>query len=583
MNENVLEIRIEDNSPPPKPAAGAAPPPDPPRPPVPPPGLTRPAPPAVSPAKDLRPNADLDGLVNGAGAPAPRPAAKDLRPNDALDAAFGVPPPPAGPPQPPPGDDRSWSTRSRELRTRSDPGGKATGDEAAELDGFERRTRAGPKPPAGPGRPVPPAGPTGPPVPPDADDRTAKLMAQARERNARDRDARRLNAEAERDRKADEAAKRRDAEGEKRGVTADELRGMKGLTGPPKPPPAGAGGFDWKSLIELGRTGGKGGLAGLAGKAGGLLGGAEAAGGAAAAGGGLAAGAGGAAMAAAGPVGVAVAAALAAVAINKAVHEKAREGIEDLGAAAKGVAGNDGMGLLKKGSEATAAALARTGPAGMMMAESVRTATAAVTTFQETIDSFVARGKELQAYDARLAGANAAADVRSLQRDIREAEQTGAALARLTDAQSRLDANFSEALLPVKAALAEILANMVEPLAAASDFYVQVKPMLPSLKAVVQGLEAANVPRAALMAAAGLFFDSVQGAAAKAERVADRLLDPLGLRTTDPAAAQAAEDARLNALMRDVLDAGENLGPINGGGPGRRTSAADRVGLPLLQ
>ena len=131
MNDNVLEIRLVDTSPPapPKPAgpaaasAGntAAPPPTPPPAPLPP---RPPAPP------DLRPNADLDAMFRAASRPrAVAAPGASLRPNADLDAVFGVAPPR---PPAPRADGESPDARAvRELGRRVDEQKKA--DRLAEL------------------------------------------------------------------------------------------------------------------------------------------------------------------------------------------------------------------------------------------------------------------------------------------------------------------------------------------------------------------------------------------------------------------------------------------------------------------
>ena len=533
MNENVLEIRIEDNSPAaqrPADGSGPAPPPGPPRPPVPPAASSRPQPPVAASA----------GGETGGPPPAAGPGrADDLRDNPNLDALFNGTPPPPLPPPPPPGP---------------------------------------------------------PEPPPDDDGRAAKLLARARERVVREKEARRLERDADTARTAGERAARESA-GEKRGASAAELDYVKSARGE-NPDQARRADREAKAAAraETDRLRGERDdakkvkaeqrdtrdqfrtVSGAAqqmssGKPSDLV-----SGGMQVAGTGLL-GAEAAALAA-GPVGAAVVAApVIADAVGRLMakpFERAKDGVEALGAAARDVAGNDGIGLFKKGTAAAADGLEALGPGLYVAAAQVRLAGAAVATFQETVTAFVARGRELAAYDARLAGANATADVRGLQRDIREAERTGEALARLTDAQSRLDANFSEAILPVKMLLIDLLTAIAEPVAAASDFYVEVKPMLPSLKAVLQAL----FPTAL---AASKFFEVVQEAAAKANRVVDRILDPLGLKQEDREREQAAEKAKLNTIMQGILDFGGSLGPISGAGSQRAAETNGGFGFPMLQ
>ena len=102
---------------------------------------------------------------------------------------------------------------------------------------------------------------------------------------------------------------------------------------------------------------------------------------------------------------------------------------------------------------------------------------AAASAYTTAADAFIQRGKELQKYDSGLAGANARAEVQGIRSDIREAQELGQAVARLTDAQTKLDAELREILLPVKKFLAVEVAKITEFLAQAVEEIRKLNPL----------------------------------------------------------------------------------------------------------
>lgn len=189
---------------------------------------------------------------------------------------------------------------------------------------------------------------------------------------------------------------------------------------------------------------------------GGLVGGAKAS----RAGGSFFAGAGKGAMAAAGgPVGLAAAAVGVAEEIKKKITQAPIDGINALADAAKMAAGNDGMGLFKKGAEAATGALEKIPVAGEAIALPFKVATAAATALADVAGVFVARGRALSGYSGELAGSAARADVADLTADIREAQVLGPDTARLMDTMTDLNQMVREGLLPIKQIVVEVLAG----------------------------------------------------------------------------------------------------------------------------
>lgn len=69
---------------------------------------------------------------------------------------------------------------------------------------------------------------------------------------------------------------------------------------------------------------------------------------------------------------------------------------------------------------------------------------------------------QLAAFSGPLAQAQVMKDVRSLMDDIREANQVGPDLARLVDAQSQAQSELREIWLPIKKAITEVMASVLE-------------------------------------------------------------------------------------------------------------------------
>ena len=180
----------------------------------------------------------------------------------------------------------------------------------------------------------------------------------------------------------------------------------------------------------------------------------------------LAGGAGGMA-AAAGPIGAVVALATQAKDMIVAGINQIGELAKSAGRMGEALAGNDFAGLTSEASEAMASLVEKTGLAGEVMAAQIRAMMAVIQAYQQVAQAFIDRGRELSGYQGDLAQATAIADVRRLQADIREAQELGPAIARLTDAQSRADAELRELLLPIKEAIIQEMIPILELIASA--------------------------------------------------------------------------------------------------------------------
>ncbi len=74
------------------------------------------------------------------------------------------------------------------------------------------------------------------------------------------------------------------------------------------------------------------------------------------------------------------------------------------------------------------------------------------------------RGRELAGYNADLAYANAMADVRKLEADIREADRIGKSTGSLTDTMSRFDTAKQTVATEIEASLSKVLDKFLTPL-----------------------------------------------------------------------------------------------------------------------
>lgn len=169
----------------------------------------------------------------------------------------------------------------------------------------------------------------------------------------------------------------------------------------------------------------------------------------------------GEAMIAAGPVAALAAVTLAAHLSAKA-HQKAADAVEGMGNQAARFAANDHLGMFNAAVDGAKDTLREIPIVGEKYAAQLSLAVAPIKAFTTAVSGFVARGKELSGFSGQLASANARADVRALQGDIREAKELGPALARLTEVESRATEELRALLLPIKENVVKFLAMIAE-------------------------------------------------------------------------------------------------------------------------
>jgi len=176
----------------------------------------------------------------------------------------------------------------------------------------------------------------------------------------------------------------------------------------------------------------------------------------------------GEAAVAAGPAAALAVAEIASVVVTKGLNS-VRGMIEHTGRQLSLLAENSHLEYFKSAVDAASSSLSEIPIVGKVLAAGLQLAAAPIRVFADTVNAFVARGKELSGFSGDLAAANATADVRSLMSDIAEAQRLGPDLARLTDAQSRIENDIRELLLPIKEAVVKVLANLLEMVADGVD------------------------------------------------------------------------------------------------------------------
>ena len=236
------------------------------------------------------------------------------------------------------------------------------------------------------------------------------------------------------------------------------------------------------------------------------------------------------AAAALGPMAAAFVVAQASADVAAKGLAAAGQAAEYVGKQARQVVNDDAFGLLSDRAEIAAKgldAVSDLSPAAKVAAAGLRTATAVINEFKETVNAVVQRGRELSRYSGELASANARADVRKLERDIAEAQALGESVGRLTDSQSRLDSTFREIMLPIKTMLADILAEPVADLVSiVKPFVVTLLEFLKLILDAIRALNPANRLKDAFSGGRKLEGDAGDGTLNK---IMERFLDADGL------------------------------------------------------
>lgn len=168
---------------------------------------------------------------------------------------------------------------------------------------------------------------------------------------------------------------------------------------------------------------------------------------------------------AAGMLGAAAGPLMLAEAVSRVVagaFNTASAAIREVADVAQHLASNDALGGLLGAAEGAAKGLEQIPIVGQVYAAEIRLVTTAISSFRDTVNAFVERGRQLAPYSADLTSAGVTADVREMISDIREANTIGPDLARLTDAQSRAWAEAREIILPIKKMIVENLTEWME-------------------------------------------------------------------------------------------------------------------------
>lgn len=216
-----------------------------------------------------------------------------------------------------------------------------------------------------------------------------------------------------------------------------------------------------------------------------------------------------------------------------------RANVEVAGKTLGDLARNDYGAAFERTTEHVAKGLEMIPIVGQVWASQLRAASAVVTAFKDTVQSFVERGRELSGYNQQLATSTARADVTSLMADIKEANELGPDLARLTDAQTSFYNDFREIMLPIKKVIVGVLADIMEALGA---FLNAARPFIDDMRErfnyVVQFLQ-------------GL-AETIPGVAAAIKEIRDRIRKAI----EDNKARQDKVDSSLfDNQMKDLAEA----------------------------
>lgn len=149
---------------------------------------------------------------------------------------------------------------------------------------------------------------------------------------------------------------------------------------------------------------------------------------------------------------------------------------------------NDYMTVVKTRSEEVAAALGEIPVAGGILKAQFEMTQIPMKVFVETLNAINQRGRELAAYDGRLAATSAMADVRSMRADMREANRLGGGMSSIMDSSSRLENSIRELMLPVKEKIVNVIAPVMERIADRAETAVKVVEIIPI--ALQTGIEA---------------------------------------------------------------------------------------------
>ncbi|HYH63844.1 MAG TPA: hypothetical protein VD866_04030 [Urbifossiella sp.] len=198
-----------------------------------------------------------------------------------------------------------------------------------------------------------------------------------------------------------------------------------------------------------------------------------------------------------------------------------------------------GLGTIAGAADKAATALEKIPLVGDTLGPPAKLLAATFGAVNDVAEAFVQRGRELAAYNGDLASSGARQDTARLLADMREADEMGAGLAKMTDGMTDLETLVREGLLPIKTFLVEVLGDAIKEL-----------------------LNAARVVLTFIRDAEGLLKkiipDSVREYAARILKAIEGNQDPID-------------------LMQDWLNAADGLGPM----PTIPSGAASDPGMGL--
>jgi hypothetical protein len=263
--------------------------------------------------------------------------------------------------------------------------------------------------------------------------------------------------------------------------------------------------------------------------------------------------------------------------MNKAIKEASdytAASIRGLGDVAGRVARNEFFSVITDVPRKLVAFLDSIPIIGAQLAAPIKITLAAADAVKQVTDSLLVRAKELGQFSAPIAVAEAMAEVRQVFADLHEGQKIGTDLARLIDAQSRLNANLQELFTPLKAALAQFLADVLERANTIVEFLNNNKD---ALVAMGKGVIGALSPITGLIIMIRDFIAWIKGEAQKPD--ADRekegalwqqLLGQMGVRGEPWGAGNRAwaRGMMANPAFKAALAAGKPFAPQGWPAPG---------------
>lgn len=121
------------------------------------------------------------------------------------------------------------------------------------------------------------------------------------------------------------------------------------------------------------------------------------------------------------------------------------------------LASNEALGALNIAVEGVAESLEDIPIIGQVYAAELRAAIGPLNNFTKLVTAFTDRGKQLAGYNQPLAAASANSDVSKLLADIRESNKLGNDYGELIRAQTAIEVNIQDALIPIKSLILKAL------------------------------------------------------------------------------------------------------------------------------